>query len=267
MFVFKPKSVLFFKEMILAKIENIELAFNIVQSCCYLAEKLKKESGIVYFSSDYEKDEKALNDFVSENNFPINHLFVIANAKFNLFEFCEEHEISFLLLQLEQDSRKAILRNLKACRNLRIPYLLFKDSFSSLQLNDVLVTVGFLVEENEKAQFASAFGRFCSSTIHLLIANDYGTKAADTAEKMKQLFDKFALHYEEEKAQSDSFKLDKEAVRIAEERHYSIILISASREYGLDDVIFGPSEYHLVKKSTVPILLINPRADLYTLCD
>jgi|GEM_PF-831598 len=253
--------------MILSKIENLERAFNIVQSCCYLAEKLKKESGIVYFSSDYEKDEKALNDFVSENNFPINHLFVIANAKFNLFEFCEEHEISFLLLQLEQDSRKTILRNLKECRNLRIPYLLFKDSFSSLKLNDVLVPVGFLVEEYEKAQFASAFGRFCSSNIHLLIASDYGTKAADTAEKMKQLFDKFALHYEEAKAQSDSFKLDNEAVRIAEERHYSIILISASREYGLDDVIFGPSEYHLVKKSSVPILLVNPRADLYTLCD
>jgi hypothetical protein len=253
--------------MVLSKIEKLDSAFNIVHSCCFLAEKLKKESGIVYLSSTIEMDEKALNNYVSDNNFAVNHLFVVAEAKFNLFNFCEEHEISFLLLQLEDDSRKTILRNLKECRNLRIPYVLFKDTFSMLKLNDVLVPVGFLVEEYEKAQFASAFGRFCGATIHLLIANDYGTKAADTAEKMKQLFDKFALHYLEEKAKSDSYKLDKEAVRIAEERCYGIVLISASREYGLDDVIFGPNEYRLVKKSSVPILLVNPRADLYTLCD
>ena len=125
----------------------------------------------------------------------------------------------------------------------------------------------FLKEELEKAQFASAFGRFCHSEITLLLANDYGSKAAATTEKMKLLFEKFQLNFTQKKAKSDSFKLDKEAVKMAEENGYGIVLISASRDYGLDDLLFGPKEYHLVKKSTIPLMLVNPRSDLYALCD
>ncbi|HRG03930.1 MAG TPA: universal stress protein, partial [Paludibacteraceae bacterium] len=69
------------------------------------------------------------------------------------------------------------------------------------------------------------------------------------------------------KAQSDSFKLDKEAVKAARENDYGIVIISASRDYGLDDLLFGPKEYHLIRRSDVPLLLVNPRGDLYTLCD
>ena len=35
----------------------------------------------------------------------------------------------------------------------------------------------------------------------------------------------------------------------------------------LDDIIFGPKEQHMVKKSEKPVLLVNPRGDLYALCD
>jgi len=46
-----------------------------------------------------------------------------------------------------------------------------------------------------------------------------------------------------------------------------MIIVSASRDYGLDDILFGPKEYHVVKKSDIPVLLVNPRGDLYALCD
>jgi len=59
----------------------------------------------------------------------------------------------------------------------------------------------------------------------------------------------------------------KEAVAKAEKEKYGIVLLSASRDYGLDDIIFGPKERHLIQKSTVPVLLVNPRGDLYALCD
>lgn len=84
---------------------------------------------------------------------------------------------------------------------------------------------------------------------------------------MKQIFDKFDYTYKVEKAKADSFKLDKESVQKAEVENYGLLILSASRDYGLDDIVFGPKELHLVRKSRVPILLVNPRGDLYTLCD
>jgi len=101
----------------------------------------------------------------------------------------------------------------------------------------------------------------------LLIAKDYGTKALKNAQKILDIFSKFNFDYKVVNGKSDSFKIDKESVMIGNSENAGLIIVSASREYGLDDVIFGPKELHLVKKSNVPLLLINPRDDLYALCD
>ena len=131
----------------------------------------------------------------------------------------------------------------------------------------VIVPVNFLEEEVEKAQFASAFGRFCGSEITLPIANDYGSKAANNAARMQTLFEKFDFTYTAQKATKDSFKVEMEAVQVASASGAGLAIVSASRDYGLDDIIFGPKELHLIKKSDVPLLLVNPRGDLYALCD
>jgi len=102
--------------------------------------------------------------------------------------------------------------------------------------------------------------------LHLLLG-DYGSKAATTTDKMKTILDKFQLPYTVEKAQSDSFKIDREAIEKAVEMGGGLVIISASRDYGLDDILFGPKELHLIRKSPVPLLLVNPRSDLYALCD
>jgi nucleotide-binding universal stress UspA family protein len=84
---------------------------------------------------------------------------------------------------------------------------------------------------------------------------------------MQSLFDKFDFKYTLEKATKDSFKVEKESVQVAEVLHAGMIIVSASRDYGLDDILFGPKEYHVLKKTTIPVLLVNPRGDLYALCD
>lgn len=209
----------------------------------------------------------SLEKYFSENGFEDVKIIVSHKPVKQFAEICEENEASFLMIQWSNSQNKQLKNYLKYCRDLRIPYLLFKDDFPPISFEKVLVPVGFLVEEYEKTQFASAFGRFCGSEITVLQANDYGSKAKTTVEKMKLIFDKFDFEYKVEKAKSDSFKLDKEAIQKAEKDNYGVVLVSASRDYGLDDVIFGPKELHLVKKSPVPLLLINPHGDLYTLCD
>lgn len=184
-----------------------------------------------------------------------------------LTNYCEQNDVSFLVIQLIENKSRKIQQVLNACRELRIPYLLFKNTFEKIEIKKILLPINFLEEEAEKAQFASAFGRFCNSEIHILQANDYGTKAATNVARIMELFKKFDLKVKIEKAKGDSFKVDKEAVDKAIEMKAGLIISTASREYGLDDLLFGPREQHLIRKSTVPLLIVNPRADLYALCD
>lgn len=251
--------------MILVQIQQLKTAKVLLQSASKLANQLGKEFGVLSFVSSEDRivsQENELKYFLSDTQI------TVRNSKTNtLSSVCEELEASFLFIQLPNEHTKFIRNLLTGCRDLRIPYLFYKDSFGELDLKKVILPIGFLEEEMEKAQFASAFGRFCGTEVKLLLANDYGSKAAINAEKMKSLFDKFDFKYTMEKATKDSFKVETEAIQVAENEKAGIIIVSASRDYGLDDMIFGPKEYHLVKKSTVPVLLVNPRGDLYTLCD
>ncbi len=184
-----------------------------------------------------------------------------------LAETCETLEASFLLVRQPETRTPNLQHILTACRPLRIPYLICSPRLLPLDPREVVVPVTFLEEEYEKAQFAAAFGRFFGSHIHLLQARDYGTRAGRTATKIAALLDKFNIDYQIEVARGDSYKVEKEAIRYAGTRQAALVLLTASRDYGLDDLIFGPKERHFLKRSSVPILLINPRGDLYSLCD
>lgn len=256
--------------MILAFIVDLNSADALILSAFKLSVQLGKPVGVMSFVADNDLIagcKKEIFNRIAALHIENAHV-LVRQAELNaLPDSCEEIEVSFLFIQLPFKQVKNLRNWLKYCRNLRIPYIFFKDSFSTIHLSNVILPVGFLEEEMEKAQFASAFGRFCGSEIKMLLANDYGSKASANAAKMKELFDKFAFGYSLEKAVRDSFKVDVEAIDKAEQEQADMVIVSASREYGLDDLFFGPKEYHIVKKSSVPVLLVNPRGDLYALCD
>ena len=251
--------------MILVHIQQIDTAKVLLQSASTLATQLIKGFGVLSFVDADEliaAREDELKALLPDTQI------TVRNSKTNILSaVCEELDASFLFIQLPNGHTKSIRNLLNDCRDLRIPYLFYKDSFSELDLKKVILPIGFLEEELEKAQFAAAFGRFCNSEIRMLLANDYGSKAATNADRMKQLFDKFDFRYTLDKATKDSFKVEAESIQVAEKEQAGMIIVSASRDYGLDDILFGPKEYHVVKKSSVPVLLVNPRGDLYALCD
>ncbi len=256
--------------MLTALIHNIHTADNLLKSAAKLAADLKKDFGIICYADNKQQAEFEQNNirkYLTENDFVNVQLFVKAETKPLLADECENIDVSFLIIQLMDNNRKNIQKQLNMCRELRIPYVFFQNEFPVFDLRKVMLPIGFLPEELEKAQFASAFGRFCGSEVLMLLANDYGSKAAQNAERMKELFYRFEFVYRLEKAKTDSFKVENEAVSRAEIEGYGMVIISASRDYGLDDLIFGPKELHLIRKSSVPLLIVNPRGDLYALCD
>jgi hypothetical protein len=256
--------------MIVTLINNFSTAATVISSAQGLSVQLGKSFGIVVLAETatmVEFRQTELNELLLQQHITPDFSLVQLAGLNDLNDICTNLEVSSLFIQLTNPSYSNIKRYLKVCRELRIPYLFYKDSFSALNMEKVLVPVNFLIEEIEKAQFAAAFGRFCHSKITLLQANDYGSKAATNVSKIKSVFDKFDFEYQVVKGKRDSFKIEFDALIISENENYGLILVSSSREYGLDDVIFGPKELHLIKKAKFPLLLINPRADLYTLCD
>jgi nucleotide-binding universal stress UspA family protein len=207
------------------------------------------------WAAGFEKAFSHAKDYVEQEKFE--------NAG-NFAEFLEEQDASMLIITLLD--RKEIQKYLNICRELRIPYL-FVFSDSNFNVEKAALPITFLIEDREKAPFASALGRFCNSEIAIYAPKDYGSKARENINAAKTLFNSFSLNYTEKQGKKDSFGIEKEAVAEAKNSGCSLVIISASREYGLDDVIFGSKEKKILKTAEVPVLLINPRADLYTLCD
>lgn len=174
-------------------------------------------------------------------------------------------------------SRRGVQRVLDTCREERRPYVITTPLTSSLSpLTSILVPVTMLEEEVYKAEICTYLARKTGAHLILLRANDYGSKAKRNMQRIITHIQTIAertgetITYEERVATGDSFHIHKELHTILPlkgEDGGGLILLTASREYGLDDWLFGPPEQYVIRKSPVPVMLVNPRADLFSLCD
>ncbi len=179
-------------------------------------------------------------------------------------------------------TRCSVQRVLDACREERRPYVITTPLTSCLSpLTSILVPITMLEEEVYKAEICTYLARKTGAHLILLRANDYGSKAKRNTQRIITHIQTIAertgetITYEERVAKGDSFHIHKEivgeeAMRLLGEeamRRGGLILLTASREYGLDDWLFGPPEQYVIRHSQVPVMLVNPRADLFSLCD
>ena len=187
-------------------------------------------------------------------------------------------------------TRRDIQRVLDACREERRPYLVIKNyelriknyspadtenhskfKIQNSKLTSILVPVSMLEEEVYKAEICTYLARKTGAHLILLRARDYGSKAKQNTQRIITHIQTIAertgeeISYEVQEAKRDSFSFHKD-FHSTEWKH-DLLLLTASREYGLDDWLFGPPELYAIRKSEVPVMLVNPRADLFSLCD
>ena len=170
------------------------------------------------------------------------------------------------------NSRREVQHVLDTCREERRPYVITTPLTSNLSpLTSILVPVTMLEEEVYKAEICTYLARKTGAHLILLRANDYGSKAIKNTQRIITHIQTIAertgesITYEERIAHGDSFHIHKELHDYSAD--FQLILLTASREYGLDDWLFGPPEQYVIRHSKVPVMLINPRADLFSLCD
>ena len=178
-----------------------------------------------------------------------------------------------------EGSRRSIQQVLDACREERRPYVLIKkDLKEHSKLTTILVPITMLEEEVYKAEICTYLARKTGAHLILLRANDYGSRAKRNIQRIITHIQTISertgetISYEEQVAKGDSFHIHKELASISynlqeKDKGGILILLTASREYGLDDWLFGPPEQYVIRHSSVPVMLVNPRSDLFSLCD
>lgn len=167
-----------------------------------------------------------------------------------------------------------IQQQLNDCREERRPYVFVTPTMRAItQLNRILVPITMLEEEVYKAEICTYLSRKTGATLLLMSANDYGSKARVNLQRIMTHIEAIRektgepIPVEMVEAVKNSFSLTREAVERQRETAHQLLLLTASREYGLDDWLFGPPERRAIMRSQVPVMLINPRADLFSLCD
>lgn len=183
-----------------------------------------------------------------------------------------ENNDDIRLIQCTNNGR-TIQKHLSECREERRPYLFITSTMTIKPLRRLLVPVSMLEEETYKAEISTYIARKTGAHIILLQANDYGSHAQQNVnrivthiQKLNERIDQ-PISYEIVKARKDSFSLIKEASERQRDFQHDLLILTASREYGLDDWLFGPPERHAIKHALVPVMLVNPREDLFSLCD
>lgn len=164
------------------------------------------------------------------------------------------------------DKGENIQPYLNSLREVRIPYIFVKPD-QEAEIKTILLPVTNLMEDREKGHFAQSFSRHYNAPIVIYKPNDYGTKAETNIASIVSLLEKVNINPTIIQGKKDSLKIENEATNSADKYESPLIIISASRDYGLDDIFFGPKERKNIKHSKYPIMLINPRGDLYSLCD
>lgn len=194
----------------------------------------------------------------------MNFCIVNADNESDINTFIDKVDAAIMIIGLESQSK--IQSYLDKLREVRIPYMFVKEG-QKAEIKTILLPVTNLMEDREKGQFAQSFARHFQAPIIIYKPNDYGTKAEKNIAAIETLLEKVDITPTIKQGKKDSLKIEFEATQQAEQYEYPLIIISASRDYGLDDIIFGPKERKNIKHSKYPILLINPRGDLYSLCD
>ncbi len=184
------------------------------------------------------------------------------------------------LIECANNSR-TIQKHLNDCREERRPYVFVTNTMTVKPLRRLLVPVSMLEEETYKAEICTYLARKTGAHIILLQANDYGSHARQNVnrivthiravnerlQKSEVSDQKSEITYEVCMARKDSFSLVREASERQRDFQHDLLILTASRDYGLDDILFGPPERKAIQRALVPVMLVNPREDLFSLCD
>jgi len=177
-------------------------------------------------------------------------------------EMVESHDVALVVIGMDATpGRKEVQHCLDMTRSLRVPYIFVKSG--EARFSTIGMPIKRFEEEREKGPYCGSFARNFSSKVTIYKPKDYGTGAERNIEAISGLLAKQDIVPSVVQCRHDSDGVELESLS----HNDDVVIIGASRDYGLDDILFGPKERRIIINATMPVIMVNPRGDLYPLCD
>ena len=167
-------------------------------------------------------------------------------------------------------SRRALLRNFAECKT---AFLVAQKPLTDAKtLTDIAMAIDFKKESKDKIIWSSYFPRFGNLNMHVLYY-DYKdqflhSKWYANMTQLHKLYSGLNISFKPHIIKSKSTFLDINALRYASENRYGMLISVTTKEKdGLEFFIGVQEKRTIVNREGLPILFLNPREDLYVLCD
>lgn len=180
------------------------------------------------------------------------------------------NEYNVIILVGGKENSKQLLPALK---NAEFPFLFVSEmDMSGGSYKKVFMPVDFRKECKQTGLWAGYFGRFNQAEVFLIEANEEGNYEEIALKSniafLFKLFRQFAIEYRTECSKKGSWGIQNAALKRAFEQRADLFIFLGSRNDSFIDQVIGTAENRILKKSEkMPVLCINPRRDMYVMCD
>ncbi len=157
-------------------------------------------------------------------------------------------------------------------RDLRIPIIIVHDELPRKRMyENIILPLDFNRESKEKSAWSGYISTLNQSRVTVLTRKYkdayFAASLRTNIVLVEKLFNNLGVAYELIKEPDITCDIDKYAVDYAWINQGDMIVIMATKEVAVDDLLFGLKEKKIIEnKYKLPIMLINPRDDLYLPC-
>ena len=132
--------------------------------------------------------------------------------------------------------------------------------------------MGYQKQEKEKILWASYFGRIYGSQIHIVMpeASDqfFKTGIRSNVQAMSKLYSNADISHQVVPVKANIHKAPDKAIEYSAEIQAGAYIILTTLRPDIFDFFGGSDELHAIRNAwSMPVLCINPRDDLYVLCN
>ena len=168
-------------------------------------------------------------------------------------------------------AKRNVLKNFSDCKT---AFLLVQKKLEDInKINNVGFSVDFKKESKDKLLWASYFARFNNSLLHAISPkydDDFlRNKWNDNIRFMDKMFGGLNIVSKKHTiAKQQSQYLDIDVLKYANEENIGLLIATTTKERDVIEYFIGVQEDRtIVNEFDIPILYLNPREDLYVLCD
>jgi len=182
-----------------------------------------------------------------------------------------------ILIVIGHDCKKTSLQSglnktMRTMRKSRTPFLMVPEGLHSKSFRNIVYCMGYQKTEKEKILWASYFGRICKSQIHVVMpkASDqfFKTGIRSNLQAMDKLYNLAEIDHKAVPVDANVHKAMSAALEYSNSIQAGAFIILTTLRPDIFDFFSGADDIVAVRNIwSVPVLCINPRDDLYVLCN